>query len=180
MNEEDITDGFDPGDDEKVIEIFKKWKGGRLSTSLFTVLAGMLPTPCIETVVLRRFGEKVQVLLIPRPPNDIVWKGKLHSPGGAIRHADYLRTDGNPFKGVFERVETQEIKTKFIEEPKFITSYPVMTQRGPEMVALFLAKIDESAVLPEGAVWYDADKLSELPTAVNHQMRAIEEAVKAF
>jgi hypothetical protein len=180
MNNNDITDGFDIGDDEKIIEILKKWKGGKLSTSLFTTLSAMLPTPCLETVILRRSDNEVQVLLIPRPENDIIWKGMLHSPGGAVRHSDYLRSDGKPFNGVFERIESGEIKNKFVGEPKLVTSYPMMTKRGPEMVTLFLMKIDDKATLPEGANWYNVEKLNEIPNFIKHQLKAVQEAVKEF
>jgi hypothetical protein len=176
----DITDGFGPGDDEKVIEILKKWKGGRLSNELFTELAGILPAPCIESVILRKNEGKVEVLLIPRPENDIVWKGMLHSPGASIRRSDYQNNPEDAFTETLKRIEDQEIKNKFEEKPRFITSYSIMTKRGPEVVLLFLAKISDRAVLPEGSGWYDIENLNEIPNFLSHQTKAIEEAAKVF
>jgi len=48
------TDGFLPGDDEKIIPVLDKWQGGPLSDKLFTALARITPQACVETVVLRK------------------------------------------------------------------------------------------------------------------------------
>lgn len=176
----DATDGFDAGDDEKVIEIFKKWKGGPLSSKLFTVLSGILPTPTVETVILRKNGDKVEALLIPRPADDIIWKGKIHSPGGAFRFADYKREDGDPLAGVLERVEEKEIKTKFLDRPEFVTVIPVMTDRGPEVAQIYLGKVDENYQFPEGANWYDIDSLESNTDFIKHQLKVIKLAAEKF
>ena len=179
---EDITGGFDSGDDEKVIEILKKWNGGRISTPLFRVLAGMLVIPVLETVILRRHEGEIQVLLIPRPADDIVWKGMIHSPGGALRRMDYERLDENPNNGVFERIQKGEIKTDFIKPPIFsgIIVPGRMSNRGPEIAQVFLCKIDEKAILPPEAGWYNVKDLPKMSNFIQHQLLAINMAVDVF
>ena len=176
----DITPGFSTGDDEKVIEILHKWDGGRLSTGLFTELARIIPVSTVETVILRQREGKIQVLLIPRPADDIVWKGMLHSPGASVRWADINRSDGDPLAGVFERIQKQEIMTLFAGRPEFIGMVLQQVKRGPEVTQVFLAQIDPDAKLPLGADWYDVDTLDKVPYFITHQLKAINLAKEKF
>lgn len=175
-----VTDGFDVGDDEKVISILNKWKGGPISDKLFTELAGILPQPCIETVILRENNQEIEVLLIPRPSDDISWNGMLHSPGGALRHSDFMRADKTPINGVFERIQNKETKLNFSEEPIFVTNLQHMTKRGPEAVMVYLAKMSDSAKFPDEFVWVNINKLESLPNFPKHQLTVIQKAVEKF
>lgn len=179
---DDITNGFDPGDDEIVVGILKKWTGGRISTPLFTVLAGMLVIPVLETVILRQHEGNIQILLLSRPPDDIVWKGMIHSPGGALRRMDYLRPDENPNNGVFERIQKGEIKNEFIKPPVFagIIVPGRISNRGPEIAQVFLCQIDKKAILPPEAGWYNIQDLPKMSNFIQHQLLAINMAVNAF
>ncbi len=176
-----ITDGFDPGDDETGVAILGKWRGGALSTPLYTVLAGMLPQPTVECVVLRRGpSNDIEALLIPRPESDIAWKGMLHSPGAALRGADYRRADGRPVNGVFERVQRGELNTSFIGEPRFAGLVAYMTARGPEAMQCYLVHIEDDAPLPEGAGWYRVDDLPGMDNFIQHQLTPVRMAVMAL
>lgn len=64
-----ITSGFKPGDDEAAVEILGQWDGGPLSDLLFTQIAAMIPLVGIEVVVLR-WRDEIETLLIPRPDGD--------------------------------------------------------------------------------------------------------------
>lgn len=174
------TDGFDPEDDEKVISTLKKWKGGVLSDELFTQLAYIIPQPTIETVVLRKKENAIEALLIPRPAHDSIWPGVLHSPGQALRKMDYLRTDNTPLNGPFERVQSLEIKAKFLHTPEFVGIAQYMTKRGPEAVHIFLASIAEDSALPENAIWKRVDDLPQLTNFMDHQIIPINMAKNFF
>lgn len=174
------TDGFEPGDDKKVVEILKKWQGGVISDALFTQLAWMLPQPTIETVILRENNAQIEVLLTRRPEDDPVWPGARHSPGQVLRHMDYKRPDNTPLNGPFERVQEHEIKTKFLHDPEFVGVAQYMTKRGPEAVHVFLAAIDPKATLPEGAIWHPVDQLEKLDNFMQHQIIPISLAAKHF
>jgi len=179
---EEMISGFTKDDVEEVVRILKKWDGGKIPTELFTVLAGMLPIPVLETVILRQHKNMTQVLLIPRPKDDIVWPGMIHSPGGALRRADYFREDKNPNNGVFERIEKQEIGMRFITAPELVGVIVPgrISARGPEMCQIFLGKIDENTKLPEGAGWYDVEELNKIPNFIQHQIPAINMALGFF
>jgi hypothetical protein len=104
----------------------------------------------------------------------------LHSPGGSIRRADFLRADNDPLAGVFLRIENEEIKTMFIDRPEFVTVYTQLVNRGPEVVQVFLSRIAENADLPEGSFWCDTDSLTKVPGIILHQIKAINLAEKKF
>lgn len=174
----DITSGFDPGDDEIVVAILRKWAGGRLSTRFFTALAYILPTTVAETVILRQTGEKVEILLIPRPDDDPIWNGKVHSPGGALRRSDYEHED--PFQGIFRRIEAQELHTAFADPPLFVGCVTNLSERGPDVAHVFLASIVNEDTSPTGTIWVDVETLPTMDNFIHVQMKAITLAVGAF
>ncbi len=174
------TDGFDPGDDEKVITILKKWKGGTISDKLFTTLAWMLPQPTVEMVIIRERNNTLEVLLIPRPPDDLVWPGFLHIPGQVLRRMDYLRDDNTPMNGPFERIQKYEIQTSFSRPPEFVGVTQYMTKRGPEAVHIYLSAIAENASLPQGAIWIAIDDLPKIKKFISHQIIPIKMATDYF
>ncbi|GIW61426.1 MAG: hypothetical protein KatS3mg089_0278 [Patescibacteria group bacterium] len=174
------TDGFDPGDDEKVIALLKKWKGGTLSDALFTRLAWMLPQPTVEMVIIRKRDKTLEVLLIPRPPDDIVWPGFLHLPGQTLRRMDYFRDDNTPMNGPLERIQKYEIQTSYLRTPEFVGVAQYMTQRGPEAVHIYLGAIAKNAKLPSGAIWAAIDDLPKMRNFINHQIIPIKIAANYF
>ncbi len=176
-----ITDGFEPGDDEAVVAILGKWRGGALSTPLYTVLAGIIPVSVVETVILRRNGEgDLEVLLIPRPASDVVWKGMLYSPGGTFRAADFKRRDGVPINGIFERITSAQIQMPFLGRPRFAGYDAYSTSRGNEVVQCYLAEVAPDAELPEGAGWYRVDDLLDMERFISHQITPIKIACGQF
>jgi len=175
----EMTNGFDIGDDQKVIDILSKWTGGPISDALFTELARIIPQPCVETVILRQ-NSVIEVLLVPRPANDPVWPGMLHSPGQTLRAGDFFRDDHTPINGPFERVQKNEIKTSFNSPPEFVAIAQYMTKRGPEAVTIYLATIYSQANLPAGAGWYKVQQLETLENFISHQLTAINLAVAKF
>lgn len=177
-----ITHGLTPEEDIELQALFKKWAaagGGAFSDATFTYLAYALPTPCIETVILRETNDVIEVLLIKRPDNDPVWPNCIHSPGGALRRADYKRDDVNPINGVFERVQRNELHNNFIDTPVFVGMRHYSTNRGPEVVHVYLAQISSDAQVPESQ-WVDVSKLNELPNFIKHQIVPINDAVNFY
>lgn len=175
-----LTDGFSSGDDELAISILNKWTGGPLSIGLFTVLAKITPQYCIETVVMRMHNSKIQCLLVTRDSADPVWPGMIHSPGSALRAADYDRRDKNPLMGPVERVQNNEIMLKFIGDPEFVGMDYYRTRRGPEVVHIFLAQVPENSVLQSNAAWYNVEDLGSLDNFLTHQVVPIGRAAQYF
>jgi hypothetical protein len=175
-----LTDGFSEGDDEQVVNILKKWRGGVLSDQLFTVLAGMLPQPTVETVVLRKNGSEIEALLIPRPVGDIIWPGMVHTPGQALRAQDFHRPDNIPMNGPFERVQKYEIMTEFSKSPEFVGVAQYQTARGPEAVHVYLGLVAENARLPAASRWCNIKELEKLDNFIRHQLVPVRMAAEYF
>lgn len=177
-----ITSGFAPGDDQTVVEILGKWDGGPLSPQLFTVLAGMIPQPIVEVVVLRMFEPDmtVQTLLIPRPVGDPIWPGKLHNPGAAFRKGDFLRQDGTPLNGPFDRIQHGELGQMFEFRPQFAGKIHRMTLRGAEVVEVYVAVISSDAPLKTGHEWVDVDALPNRADFIQHQLEHVQIAANHY
>lgn len=178
-----VTDGFTPEDDAEMQRLLRKWAkagGGAFADATFTLLAYALPQPTIETVVLRRNTDGVEVLLIPRPQGDPIWNGMLHSPGQALRRMDYFRSDGIPVNGPFERVQKGELKCEFTSVPQFVGVAQYMTERGPEAMHCYLAQVPDDATLPSDAVWMDVKDLKDEPRFIQHQTVPVRMAEKFF
>ncbi len=175
----DITSGFEPGDDEKATEILRKWDGGRISTALFTEIARIVPQPIIEIVILRMNQGRVDTLLLPRPEDDIVWPGMVHTPGVALRAADYTRPDNDPISGALERIEREiGVKVELLPTPPFVQNE--MSARGPAASQVYTGVVAEDSELPDGVFWHPVEDLPSLPNFIQHQYGFVSEAARRF
>ena len=139
----------------------------------------MIPQPIVEVVVFRKSGEILETLLIPRPADDIVWPGMLHTPGAAIRTSDFRREDQNPLNGVFDRIQRGELSSDFAYTPGFAGCLHRLGDRGPEVAEVYFTE------LPEGLgqqhhVWYPVDKLAENPKFIQHQLGHVTLAAEQY
>ncbi|HKC04934.1 MAG TPA: hypothetical protein VKC54_03620 [Patescibacteria group bacterium] len=175
-----VTDGFGPGDDEKVVSILNKWKGGVLSDQLFTAISKMTPQVAAIIVVFRKRGDTLETLLLPRPENDPLWAGMLNLPGKMFRTVDFNREDKNPINGPLERILKDELKINFTEPPKFAGLAFQDTKRGPIVVLVHTAYIPVDFNGNEDWVWRDVAKLKEFDDMIPTEMPAIEVALKAI
>ncbi len=171
-----VTDGFESGDDTLVVSILKKWRGGPLSDELFTVLAGMLPHPGVATVILRKKVD-LEIFLVSRPSKDIVWPGMLNLPGKQFRAADYHRPDNNPLNGPLERIQEDEIKTRFDGEPKFAGVSLHSDSRGPQVVLVYLILLKPDSEFSPKGVWVDIGKLKNMENFIQSELKSIKVAL---
>lgn len=160
--EQFATDGLTPKEDQQLVILLSKWTGGPISTPVFTRLARMIPQPIVEVVILRVNNETLETLLIPRPADDIVWPGMLHTPGTALRASDYYREDGIPLNGAFERVK-QEINNEFASPPTFAGRLHRLGERGPDVSEVYIAELLESSSLRPEHIWYPVEQLPHNP-----------------
>lgn len=163
------TDGLTPEEDQLLVQLLSKWTGGPISTPVFTKLAGIIPQPIIEVVFLRGVKEDPETLLIPRPKDDIVWPGKVHNPGTALRTSDFYRKDRNPLNGAFERVR-REIQNDFAYPPTFAGRLHRLTDRGPEVAEVYISGLLEETSLQPGQLWYPVNKLETNPNFLQGQI----------
>ena len=167
--EQFATDGLTLEEDGELARLLSKWNGGRISTPVFTELARMIPQPIVEVVLFRKNGEILETLLIPRPADDIVWPGMLHTPGAAIRTSDFHREDQNPLNGVFERIQHGELNSDFAYTPVFAGRIHRLGDRGPEVAEVYFTELPEGSY-QQHHVWYPVDKLAENPKFIQHQL----------
>jgi hypothetical protein len=173
-----ITDGFEPGDDEKVISILDKWKGGPLSDNLFTKIASIIPQTSLITVVFRENAGKVETLLLKRPDTDPIWPNTLNLPGKMFRKSDFERKDNHPENGPIERIENSEIGTKFSKRPEFAGIAFQDTLRGPTIVLVYV--VAEDILLPEDGEWCGVDKVNSLSNMIETELVAIDVALRSY
>src|SRR3989344_9021208 len=139
------TEGLTPEEDKRLADLLSKWNGGRISTTVFTELARMIPQPIVEVVVLRNNGGTIETLLIPRPADDLVWPGMYHTPGAALRTSDFHRDDQNPLSGPFERIQRGELGSNFAYTPIFAGRLHRLADRGPEVAEIYVAELPETS-----------------------------------
>lgn len=163
------TDGLTFEDDHELVQLLSKWGGGRISTPVFTQLCRMMPQPIVEIVFLKGTGENTETLLIPRPPDDIVWPGKVHNPGTALRVSDFLREDANPLNGAFERIR-MEIQNEFAYPPTFVERLHHLGERGPEVAEIYISGLLAEKTLQPGQIWYPVEQLASNPNFLQDQL----------
>lgn len=168
--EQFATDGLTPEEDRQLASLLSKWKGGKISTPVFTELARIIPQPIVEVVLFRESDGVLETLLIPRPKDDIVWPGMVHTPGTALRASDWGWADKNPLQGAFERIGHGELHNEFEDSPIFAGRLYRDGDRGPEVVEIYIAELAQGSELMEGQEWCPVDKLSENPKFIQGQL----------
>lgn len=174
-----ITDGFDAGDDEKVVSILNKWKDGPLSDNLFTSISKL--TPQIGTVIVvfrENNNNKTETLLLPRPADDSLWPGMLNLPGKMLRVSDYDREDSKPQNGPLERIQSDEIKISV--DPIYAGIAFQNTLRGPIVVMVHYAVVQNSIQGNSDWTWCEVEKLDKLDNLVKTEIIAVETAYRSY
>ena len=174
------TEGLTVEQDIQLRTLLSEWTGGPISTPVFTELARMIPQPIVEVVVFRKNGDTLETLLIPRPPDDIVWPGMYHNPGAAIRTSDFNREDSDALNGVFERIENGEIKSSFAYRPVFVGLHNRMSVRGPEAAQIYFAQISREPLDSISNVWYPVGELEQNEKFIQGQLTHIRMAAERF
>ena len=168
--EQFATDGLTLAEDRELARLLSKWNGGGISTPVFTEVAKMSPQPIIEVVLFRINDGELETLLIPRPDDDIIWQGMVHTPGTALRVSDFLREDQNPLNGAFGRIQGGELNSEFAYTPIFAGRLHRFGERGAEVAEIYVAELIEGSVLQPSHVWHPVDKLSGNPKFIQGQL----------
>jgi hypothetical protein len=176
-----ITDGLDSGDDQKVISILNKWKGGPLSDQLFTSLSKLTPQISAIITVFRKRDNIVETLLLPRPSDDPLWPNMLNLPGKMFRAMDFKRDDKNPVNGPLERIQKGELKVELNKlDIKFAGLAFQDTIRGPIMVLVHTVFVAEDFNGNLDWVWREVSQLKDSKDMIPTEMDAIEVALKSI
>ena len=132
----------------------------------------------IETVVLRRKGGCVEVLLIRRPPDDKHYANLLHSPGTLLRGSDAAEGENEvplTFDKAFTRLEQGELHLSFVGERRKVGELFFRTTRGPTLCLVYACQI---AGEPKVGQFYPVDSLPK--DLVKSHSFIIPMAVRAF
>lgn len=176
-----ITDGLTSEEDQQLTNLLSKWEGGSISTPVFTELARMTPQPIVEIVIFREKNGVLETLLIPRPDDDIVWPGKFHTPGTALRTSDYYREDHNPLNGAFERIQNKnELNTTFVSPPIFAGRLHRLGDRGPEVAEVYIAELPEEPSKSKNHIWYPVEQLANNSSFIQHQLEHVQMAAELY
>ncbi|MBI4036696.1 hypothetical protein HY386_02365 [Candidatus Daviesbacteria bacterium] len=179
MSTERPTSGLNHEQDQQLASLLSMWDGGPLSAPVFTQIARIIPQPIVEVVVTRINNRILEALLVPRPNDDIVWPGMLHTPGCALRASDYQREDGNPLNGAYERIQ-DEVGNQFAAPPTFVGRLHRTVERGPEVVEIYTAGIANDAMLKPGCLWYPMDELATHPKFIQVQLGHVNMVIAHF
>src|SRR3990167_9529387 len=179
--EQFATDGLTLEEDQKLAQLLSRLKGGRISTPVFTELAKMTPQLIIEVVLFRFNNGALETLLIPRPDDDIVWPGMVHTPGTVLRVSDFLREDQNPLNGAFERLQRGELSREFAYEPIFVGRLHRHTDvRGAEVAEIYITELAEDFPLQPGHIWHSVEKLADNPKFIQGQLGHVNLAAEHY
>jgi hypothetical protein len=181
----DITEGLTEEEDLQLQKILEKWASageGRLSDKTFFRLAYTLPQTCVVTISLRRNSENgtIETLLLTRPDTDPMWPGMFNFPGKAVRRSDFADENVSPLDSTIKRIEQNELENNLSEPPVFVGTSIYMSERGPNVVFCYLAKLPKDAVLPQGAVWENVDTLEQKPNFIKSEMYPLKVVLTYF
>ena len=166
-----ITDGFNPGDDEIVISILKKWSGGQIGNELFYTIAGMMPTTGVVVVIIHNPSDP-EIIFVTRPSDDPLLKSQLNLPGKLFLNADFNRSDKFPANGPLERITKDEIESDFPKKPEYVGVSLNSDTRGSWAVLVYIIELENKSLYRGVGEWIKMSKISDrkdiIQTEVNH------------
>ena len=171
-----ITDGFAPGDDEKVVSILKKWIGGPIGDQLFTQIAGMMPTSGVVMVIVYN-PKDPEIIFVSRPSDDPLWKNKLNLPGKLFRNADFKRSDHTPLNGPLERIQKSEIVLEFPKPPEFTGICLNSDARGSWAVLVYKIELVDKSLYKGAGEWVKVSEVEKRPDLINTEINHINVAL---
>lgn len=145
---------------ETLVSLLNKCEPGNLPDPVFVAVARIAVYPAIELVPLRQTGERLEVLLVKRRQDDLVWPGAYHIPGTVFRPTD------NDFSGAIRRLLDDEL-AGLEAEPILIGTYFSRSKRGTGVGFNYVINIDGDS--PAGK-FFD---INDLPESVDQAQKEI-------
>ena len=116
-----------------------------IPTVLFTEMARLVNTPLIELLPFQVIDDELYVRMIPRPADDIVWKGQIHVPGSAFRAQEDIEQ-------VLQRLFQGELEQKAVNgEIKHLGIHFHDSERGTELAftCYYVEQVDDEINMGE-------------------------------
>ena len=154
---------------KQIVGQLGKLQPGFLPFELFLQVARLVALPILELVPLRRIEGRIEVLLLERGANDLLWPGMLHIPGTVIRATDNSAGDA------IGRIRQDELAGLKFTTPKLIKTDFHKSRRGSEVAQVYCTEVQE---VPKTGRFYDVGKLPG--NLVPGQNIFIEEAVHSL
>lgn len=151
------------------VELLQKCKPGNLAPEIFEAIARVAVYPAVEFIPLRKNGNKIEVLLLERPENDLIWPSMLHTPGTILRPTDAT------IENAFSRLYEEELRGVSLSQPVFIGAHLSRNRRG---TCLLLEHIVETQSEPTEGVFYDVENLPD--KFIEAQKPSLERAVTVY
>jgi len=160
---------------DEVAEALHGLEPGFLPFPIFTQVARLVVTPCLELVCFRVAPDgNIQVLLTKRGADDPNWPNQLHSPGTVIRATDV--TENGSFDTAISRVVRQELGNMELRtNPKLVTHLFHHVKRGVEIGFVHWTVVSSA---PDHCEFYDINKLPD--NLIEHHHKVIATALSGY
>lgn len=154
-----VTNGLTSEEDEELVRLLLKAAAGRspgqpmvMSRDVSDAIGQVAAVISLECVVLRRRGGRIETLLIPRPDNCRMWRGKVHAPGTLVRVGDLTH------RSAITRMALNELGVDFSRVVKVGIGDPVELGRKCVNQIFHLCLLDQD---PPNGTWHDVQALPE-------------------
>lgn len=153
-----VTGGLSRWAERRLIRLLRRVKQP-WSRLFMEAMAAKMPVLAIEAVVLRHGPNGPEVLLVPRPPDDIHWQGTVTLPGTVLRATD--QPGATLFGPVLRRLASFELDVPFFNTASFVGLYHYGKSSGPggranTVQAVFLCTLE---MMPKVGKWYPVNNL---------------------
>jgi len=161
---------------EMAADILRRLPRGFLPFEIFTAFAERTVMPCLELSIFRRHGDKIEILLTQREPDDPHFPSAWHLPGGVLRATD---KEGD-YSSIIRRTLDGELQSEqhLLYEPRFALHYFQETNRGKELVIEYFSEVAYSEDSPKIGVFFPVDELPE--GLLSHYKITFPKIIKAF
>lgn len=159
----------------EVAEALHGLEPGFLPFPIFTEVARLVVTPCLELVCFRVGPDgTIQVLLTKRGADDPNWPNQLHSPGTVIRATDV--NDDGTFSSAIGRIVRQELGDMELRTaPKLVTHLFHHVKRGVEIGFVHWVVVGSA---PDHCEFYDVTALPD--NLIEHHYKVIATALSGY
>ena len=158
---------------QQTAALLKQFEPGFLPYPVFEQVARLVALPIVEFIPLRKTDTGIEVLLIARPHDDVLWPDLLHTPGTVVRATDF-GTEATVWPP-FSRIIHDELLDTELGQPQYVGSLLNKSKRGVEQAQIYWVEVLGD---PKVGTFYPVTNLPS--TLMDSQKTFIAEAVRHF
>lgn len=160
--------------EQQIATLLKGYKPGFLPYPIFEQIARLVAMPIVEFIPFRQQDGQIEVLLIARPQDDVLWPGLLHTPGTVVRATDIQNESGQMWTP-FKRILHDELLDTEVGSPHFVGSQLHLSKRGAEQAQIYWVEVQGAPLV--GSFY----PVTSLPTTlIDSQISFINQAVSSY